>query len=388
MLAALQSAAAGKEGKMVHTRPQMPPWAAALAVLVLAAGSPTAARAQADSKEPPKRGARPEAPAKAGEARPHKTTAAGRPGRLPVPGDQEAWRHLPAAEEGAGRPLPGWARALAAALPRTTAALLELDYLHREKSPLGPKLRGMMRWAAAHANRCAYAEAYALADLRRAGLDEATIHSLTGDQAGLAPDEAAAVAFAARLTTAADTVTDAEVARLRKAYGDNRVVAMVLLTAYANFQDRLVLSLGLPVEEGGPLPPPKVRFVKGSAGAGPKAPPRPAPDDTAESDLSRRGAEVAWAPADFEELQRALDRQRARQPRIPVPSWEEVRGHLPNPPPRPVGIRWSLVCVGYQPELALGWSACTRAFGEEAKQDRVFEESLFWVVTRTLNCFY
>ena len=28
------------------------------------------------------------------------------------------------------------------------------------------------------------------------------------------------------------------------------------------------------------------------------------------------------------------------------------------------------------------------AFGEEAKQDRVFEESLFWVVTRTIHCFY
>ena len=30
----------------------------------------------------------------------------------------------------------------------------------------------------------------------------------------------------------------------------------------------------------------------------------------------------------------------------------------------------------------------TRSFGEEAKQDRVFEESLFWVVTRSLACFY
>jgi len=29
-----------------------------------------------------------------------------------------------------------------------------------------------------------------------------------------------------------------------------------------------------------------------------------------------------------------------------------------------------------------------RAFAEDARQDRVFEETLFWVVTRTLNCFY
>ena len=42
----------------------------------------------------------------------------------------------------------------------------------------------------------------------------------------------------------------------------------------------------------------------------------------------------------------------------------------------------------YQPELAAAWGNCTRAFAQEARQDRVFEESLFWVVTRSLECFY
>jgi hypothetical protein len=74
-----------------------------------------------------------------------------------------------------------------------------------------------------------------------------------------------------------------------------------------------------------------------------------------------------------------------------VPAWDDVKKRLPEgypAPEHPVRIRWSLVCMGYQPELAAGWSACTRAFAEEAKQDRVFEESLFWVVTRSLQCFY
>ena len=34
------------------------------------------------------------------------------------------------------------------------------------------------------------------------------------------------------------------------------------------------------------------------------------------------------------------------------------------------------------------WIKTTRTFGSESKQDRVFEESLFWVVTRSLRCFY
>jgi hypothetical protein len=61
----------------------------------------------------------------------------------------------------------------------------------------------------------------------------------------------------------------------------------------------------------------------------------------------------------------------------------------PNfPKDKELRIRWSLVCTGYQPQLASAWSNCTRNFGEEARQDRVFEESLFWVVTRSLQCFY
>jgi len=287
---------------------------------------------------------------------------------------------------GGGGPLPAWARALAGALPRTTAAMLELDYLHRAKSPLDAKLRGRMRWTAAHANGCAYAEAYAAADLRRAGASEADLRALAGDQADLPEATRAALAFARKLTTAAHTVTDEEVARLRELYGDKQVVAMVLLLAYANFQDRLLLTLGLPVEDGGPLEPLDVHFP---ASATADVPPRRPPTGRPPSEPLRL-ADPDWAARDFGQLRQAMATQRARPPRIPVPSWDEVRANLPPgyPAGRPLRIRWSLVCLGYQPELASAWSACTRAFGQEARQDRVFEESLFWVVTRSLNCFY
>ena len=98
----------------------------------------------------------------------------------------------------------------------------------------------------------------------------------------------------------------------------------------------------------------------------------------------------AWDDFDFDGLQKQLTGQRERPGRIRVPRWEEVLAKLPPdyPNKKPIRIQWSLVCLGYQPELALAWSACTRAFGEEAKQDRVFEESLFWIVTRQIHCFY
>jgi alkylhydroperoxidase family enzyme len=288
----------------------------------------------------------------------------------------QAWDRLPAAAEGAGQPLPVWARTLARGLPRTTAAMLELDYLQRERSPLPPLLRGQLRWAAAHANRCAYGEAYALADLRRAGMDETGIKALTQDQAGLPAKERAALAFARKLTLAASTVSDAEVSQLLELYGDKRVVAMVLLLAYANFQDRLLLALDLAVEEGGPLPPLKVRFTEKPPTEGREAVPRTQPDPWVEKPRRKQAADPDWPALDYSQLQKGLEKQRARRPRINLPAG------------RPEQIQWGAVCRTYQPELAAAWSACTHAFDVEADQDPVFQQSVFWVITRSEQCFY
>ena len=56
-----------------------------------------------------------------------------------------------------------------------------------------------MRWVAAHANRCAYAEAYAAADARRAGLDDARLDALGREGfPGWSDAERAALNFAGR----------------------------------------------------------------------------------------------------------------------------------------------------------------------------------------------
>src|SRR4051812_24314850 len=98
--------------------------------------------------------------------------------RVPLLDLEKTWERLPKAESGGGVPLPSWARALADSLPRTTAAMLDLDRLHRTESPLGPILQGKMRWVIADANRCEYSKAYAVADLRRAGLGDEELADL------------------------------------------------------------------------------------------------------------------------------------------------------------------------------------------------------------------
>src|SRR5262245_43371086 len=82
------------------------------------------------------------------------------PARIPLLDEDAAWEKLPAVEEASGRRLPHWARALAGALPRTTAAMLELDCLYRTSDAIEPRLRARMRWVAGRANRCEYAQRY------------------------------------------------------------------------------------------------------------------------------------------------------------------------------------------------------------------------------------
>lgn len=287
-------------------------------------------------------------------------------------GNAECWAHLPARVRGGEGPLPVWARVLARTLPRTTAAMLELDYLHRAGGALPPKLRGAVRWAAAHANGCEYGEAVALADLRVAGVDEVHIRALTGKPDGRPADTRAVVEFAFRLTLGTHALTDAEVARLVERYGEKQVVAIVLLVAYANFQDRLCLALDLGPEPGGAVPPLDVKFARQRLGEVALAPPRKRP--------ALAPAEVAAGsdcPAvDLVGIRADLAKQRYRSPRIRLPESD------------PGTNRWGQVGQTYQPQLATAWSACTQAFGEEADQDPVFEQSLFWVVTRTKRCFY
>jgi alkylhydroperoxidase family enzyme len=309
------------------------------------------------------------------------------PGSWPLAANEEAWRLLPATLAGGGSRLPAWARATARALPRSTAAMLTLDRLHRTKSPLGPRLRGKMRWVAADANRCEYARATADADLRNAGVSPAELADL---KAGSWPQaERDALGFAAQMTVDASLVTDTQVAALKSSYGDEKLVAMVLLLASANFQDRLILALGVPPEETGSLPPVEVKFD--SSAAKPDVPARANPADRHGPIEPVKVDDPAWQELDFDALQQGLRDQKATAGRIRVPTYEQALARWPDwyPKPKdPVRVRWSLVCLGHQPELAAAWSACTRAFGEEAKQDRVFEESLIWIVTRTIHCFY
>jgi alkylhydroperoxidase family enzyme len=311
---------------------------------------------------------------------------------FPLLSDDECWRELPTVEKGGGQPLPSWARALAGSMPRTTAALLRLDYVHRTNSPVEPKLRAQMRWVAAHANRCAYAEAYAAFDAKRAGASEGELDALRrGDGSGLSPAEKHALEFALKMTVDSAGVTDAEFATLVEEQGAKKTAAMVLLMAYANFQDRILLCLGSALESGAPKPPLDVVFVPEAMPTKMLRPrpsqvsplPKPTGKDVVEDDPD-------WASVSYAELERRLERQKQKPTRLPVPTWNDVERGLPPGFMRPSRIVWNRVCLGYVPELATAWETLMRTNMPELrdKMDRVFGISMFWVVTRAIDCPY
>lgn len=312
--------------------------------------------------------------------------------------DSEAWKKMPTAEEGGGQRLPVWIRALAVSLPQTAAAMLDLDHAQRVESPLPPRLRAKLRWIAADANRCEYGRAYARFDYVQAGGKAEDIDKLSRRLDRLPEAERLALQLVRQLVEAAYTVTDAQVARLVELYGEKQIVAIVLVAAYANFQDRLLLALGVSVESDGPLPPVKVRFRK-----------PPPPDKSAADKKEKPKRKVSspskepppvpnklddpeWAAFSFDALRERLNGQIARrQARVPIPAWETIRDNLPDSVPRPekpIRIKWSLLTYGYQPRLTAAWLGGLRTFHRESDLDPVFHESMFWVVTRSLQCFY
>ena len=96
-----------------------------------------------------------------------------------------------------------------------------------------------------------------------------------------------------------------------------------------------------------------------------------------------------WSSVSYDVLQSRLEQQRDRKPRLPIPTWDDVKKNLPPAMVvRPTSIVWNLVCSGYVPELAIPWGISTRTMWAETKPDRVFEESLFWIQTRAIECNY
>jgi hypothetical protein len=266
--------------------------------------------------------------------------------------------------------------------------MLTLDHVHRVDNPLGAELAAKLRWIAADALGCDYGRKYAEADLARAGVKPEALGQLREGRDDPSPEDRLLYAWARKMTLAAYSVTDEEMAELTRRFGDARTVALVHTLAYANFQNRLFLALGCRIEPGGPYPPLNVKWDRSKFPPAPARPPwkavgsaeaRPDPD-----------FKPPWRPLSFKQLEDALEEQKARKPRIAPPP-TEVFDRLPLSERGRIQAKrviWTGVSLGHQPKLVGAWFDAMGASSEERKIDPVFGNSFFWAITRTNECFY
>ncbi|MBX3461767.1 MAG: hypothetical protein KF830_01235 [Planctomycetes bacterium] len=273
--------------------------------------------------------------------------------------------------------LPAWAGVLADPLPATTRNLLALDGLHREHNPLGNELAARLRLTVARALGCDPVAAAAESDLRRA--------ATAGPAADPGPDaETVAVEFARQLTEAGHAIPEAQFAALLAQFGAERATAIVHSIAYANFLCRIVFGLG--VHDATPIVPAALLAAAGTAARpSTRRLPVAAPAGSGGSPVVDL---PAWGERRWADLLAAKDGQRQRPLRMPLPEDERLQGLTERERRQSELVVWSRVGYGYQPGLTRAWFACLYAFQAEANLDRVFANSVFWVVTRTNDCFY
>lgn len=335
--------------------------------------------------------------------------------------NQVAWSLLPGAPS-EPRPLPAWARMLVAPMPRATASMLQLDGLMRTTPSLSPRLRALIRLAVAEANHCEYGQAIAKRDLKEyTGTDRL-------DPAGFSRDEKLVWDFCRQLALEASQTTDQQMRDLLDIYSEPQVVAMVLLVAHGSFQDRVFLTLQPPIEKEGVPGPLLVQFKLDPPPSAKPAGPKPTSANAAKPASSSPSQDKkfenlgpndsVWTSKNLDILVAGKEQQKVRTPRIRIPDWKEVeaRQTADSVVRRWPRVAWGLVAFNGQPELANAWFQCVDQYRMDVqpppssketkfptagpatpslektkpfpKPDRMIQSDMFWVVTRTLDCFY
>ncbi|MFO0959602.1 MAG: DUF1559 domain-containing protein [Isosphaeraceae bacterium] len=126
----------------------------------------------------------------------------------------------------AGRPLPEHVRLLAT-FPGVGIGRVANMEAAKTAGELDRTLRAELAWVAARQDRAWYALDLARNRLRELGWSDDQIFALDAEAAGKTPGERAALGYARKVTVAPALIEDADIAALRKEYGDKEVAEIV-----------------------------------------------------------------------------------------------------------------------------------------------------------------
>jgi AhpD family alkylhydroperoxidase len=151
-----------------------------------------------------------------------------------------------------GNPVPSIANSQRAmlrspALGRAWRAVFGLTY--GEPATVGRDLKLHVSFAVSMANGCRYCTLHQVQGLRRLGVDPAKLVAMKKDDSALSPREFVAVTFARTLTTNPAAVSDADYQALRREFGEQGALEVVMQTCNFAFMNRFTDGLRLPSED-------------------------------------------------------------------------------------------------------------------------------------------
>ena len=252
------------------------------------------------------------------------------------------------------------------------------------------KFKTQLFWIVSRANNCQYCLGHQEGKLLNAGMTEDEIAALDGDWVGLSEKDRAAYAFARKFTLSPHTMTDADVAGLKRHFTEMQVLEMVLSMAGNNQINRWKEGAGVPQGRGG---------MSGRRTADAKAE-KPKEDkphsyDTPTSDAYKAkvaavtdGATGIACPTvcvrpPLEPAEAGLTAARNRTPRLPLvdeAKAKEVVGDGPAP-------QWVRLLANF-PQAGKGRVLAQRTAEDKGDLSPLTKAQVSWVVARQDRAWY
>lgn len=134
-------------------------------------------------------------------------------------------------------------------VPALGQAWREFGFQNRANWTIERNIQLQISFAVSMANGCRYCTLHQVLGLRRLGVDPKKLLAMKKDDSALTPRELTAVEFARKLTTQPGSVTDADFEKLKKEFGEQGAVEVVLQTGAFAFMNRFTDGLRLPSED-------------------------------------------------------------------------------------------------------------------------------------------
>jgi AhpD family alkylhydroperoxidase len=125
----------------------------------------------------------------------------------------------------------------------------EFGFQNRAGWSIDRNIQLQISFAVSMVNGCRYCTVHQVLGLRRLGVDPTKLLAMKKDDSALTPRELTAVEFARKLTRQPNSTTEADFAKLKKEFGEQGAVEVIMQTGSFAFMNRFTDSLRLPSED-------------------------------------------------------------------------------------------------------------------------------------------